>query len=259
MRAGHAVNVEEVVYRAHGHEVSGRLYSPSNVGRPTPAVVLCPGRTRDIDGLEFLCTGLARSGIAVLATKYRGMDFFSDDEDVIAGIDFLADRPSIDRDRIGLVGHSRGGMASLRCAAKDRRINSVVAIQPPVEFSRYMKAMALLSPVRYQGLLGSLGGTEEEVPERYVAIAALSYADRIQIPALLICGTQDLHAPADHSYWMHEALKKSGNSRAQIAVLQDVGHFFEKMYSGYDFNRVLELSEQWLQDTLGSSVEARPR
>lgn len=244
------MNIEEVVYSSHGHGVSGRLYSQSNVGRRMPAVVLCPGRTRDIEGLEFLCTGLARSGIAVLATKYRGMDFFTDDEDVLAGVDFLADRPSIDRGRIGLVGHSRGGMAALRCAAKDRRITSVVAIQPPVEFSRYMKAMALLSPARYEGLLGSLGGTEEEVPERYASIAALSYADRIQIPTLLICGTHDLHAPPDHSYWMYDALKRSGNTRAQIAVLEDVGHFFEKMYSGYQFNRVLESSQQWLQETL---------
>lgn len=238
-----------VTYKSDGADVPARIYRAA-AGTESGGVLLCPGRFRDIDGLEFLSTALAERGHVVLATTYRGMDFFTDDADISAGLDYLASIADVDPARLAVVGHSRGGMAALRCAAKDRRVSSVVALAPPTDFSSYVKAMALLSPQRYAGMVASMGGTEEDEPERYVEISALRYADRIKVPVLLVCGTQDLHAPLDHSQWMREALVEAGNADCQLEVLDGVGHFFEKMYAGYEFDRISALTIDWLDRTL---------
>ena len=241
----------DVTYQSNGADVRARVYRAGS-GTESAGVLLCPGRFRDIDGLAFLSLSLAERGYVVLATTYRGMDFFTDDADTRAGLDYLAELADVDPARLAVVGHSRGGMAALRCAAKDRRVRSVVALAPPTEFSSYVKAMKLLSPQRYEGMIASMGGTEDAEPARYAEISALRYADRIKVPVLLACGTQDLLAPLDHSQWMYEALVDAGNADCRLEVLDGVGHFFEKMYAGYEFDRVATLTAEWLERTLAS-------
>ena len=241
----------DVTYLSDGAEVPARVWR----GRPrtgAAGVLLCPGRFRDIDGLAFLSQALAARGHVVLATTYRGMDFFTDDADATAGLDYLAGLREVDPARLAIVGHSRGGMAALRVAAKDGRVRSVVALAPPTEFSSYVRAMEHLSPQRYRGMVASMGGTEDAEPARYAEISALGYADRIRVPVLLVCGTQDLHAPLEHAQWMYDALIEAGNADCRLEVLDGVGHFFEKMYAGYQFEHIAALSTDWLERTLAS-------
>jgi dipeptidyl aminopeptidase/acylaminoacyl peptidase len=238
------VKTSDITYDASGTTVPARLYED---GGSRAGVLLCPGRLRSIDGLEFLSLALAEAGYVVLATTYRGMDFFTDDDDVVAGLDHLG---RIGELELAVVGHSRGGMAALRSAAKDDRIASVVALQPPTEFSSYVRAMELLSPQRHAAIVASMGGTEEQQPERYRDISAVNYADRIGVPVLLVGGTQDQHAPVDHQQWMYDALVAAGNTRCRLEILDQVGHFFERMYFGYEFDRVARLTVDWLNETL---------
>jgi dipeptidyl aminopeptidase/acylaminoacyl peptidase len=181
---------------------------------------------------------------------YRGMDFFTDDEDARAGLDFLTTLAQTHSSPLGIVGHSRGGMTALRTAAQDDRVRVVVALAPPTDFDSYVRAMQLLSPTRYTGMVGSMGGTPDEQPERYRKLSAMEYAGRIHIPVLLVCGTQDLHAPLEHSQRMYEALRAAGNTTSQLEILDGVGHFFERMYFGYQFDKVAELTLNWVSRTL---------
>jgi dipeptidyl aminopeptidase/acylaminoacyl peptidase len=239
----------EITYSAGDATVPAHLYHPKKAD-VSPGILLCPGRLRDISGLEFISTALAAKGYTVLATTYRGMDFFTDDADARAGLDYLITLPDVDSKRIGVVGHSRGGMTALRTAGQDERIQSVVALAPPTEFPSYVRAMELLSPMRYAGMLNSMGGTPEEQPDRYHQISALNYADRIHCPVLLVCGTQDLHAPLDHSQWMMDALIKAGNTQSRLEIIDGMGHFFARMYFGYIFDQVTEIIINWFDDTL---------
>lgn len=250
MTSSAAVDTTEVSYPAGESEVPARLYSR---GRAEGAgVVVCAGRLRDIDGLDFLSRALAEAGHLVLAIRYRGMDFDTDDADALAGLDYLQSLQGMTTTRpLGVAGHSRGGMTALRAAAQDSRVRSVVALAPPTDMARYMRAMELLSPTRYSALASTMG-TPEERPELYRQLSALSYAGRIRVPVLLVCGTQDLHAPLDHSQWMKEALTASGNERVRLEVLEGVGHFFERMYFGYEFDRVSRLTVDWFASTLAS-------
>jgi dipeptidyl aminopeptidase/acylaminoacyl peptidase len=249
------LEISEVTYIGGGASIPARQYVPAGV-QDAAGILLCPGRFRDINGLAFLAEALARKGYVVLATTYRGMDFFTDDEDARAGLDFLTTLPQVNSARIGIVGHSRGGMTGLRTAAQDARVRSLVALAPPTDFPGYVRAMELLSPMRYAGMISSMGGTPEQAPDRYRQVSALEYAAGIHIPVLLVCGTQDLHAPLEHSQRMYDALRQGGNSSCQLEILEGVGHFFEKMYFGYQFEQVAALTVAWFEKTLSKVSDA---
>jgi dienelactone hydrolase len=79
---------------------------------------------------------LTERGYSVLLIDARGhgesdgvaMDFgWFGDLDIAAGVEFLASRPEVDVDRIGVVGFSMGAEEAIGAAASDARIRAVVA------------------------------------------------------------------------------------------------------------------------------------
>jgi dipeptidyl aminopeptidase/acylaminoacyl peptidase len=246
----------DLTYRSDGEAVPARLWRPPTSEGKSPGVLLCPGRLREIEGLTFLAQVLADRGTVVLATKYRGMDMRADDTDCIAGLDYLESLSEVDPGRLAMVGHSRGAMASLRIAAQDARVRSVVALQPVTDLGGYVAATREYSPARYERLVESLGGSPQERPDTYAHLSPLQFADQIRVPVLLVAGTMDLHSPLDHSIRMHEALSAAGNEEVRLEIVEGMGHFFERMYFGYQHNTIIDLTAEWLEQTLGDKVAA---
>ncbi len=131
--------VEDVTYenKAGGVHLAGTLTLPSGSG-PFPAVILITGsgaQDRDESLLGHkpflvLADYLTRRGIAVLRVDDRGvggstgktMNSTSEDfaGDALTGLGFLKERKEIDAQKIGLVGHSEGGIiAPIAAAVKD--------------------------------------------------------------------------------------------------------------------------------------------
>lgn len=130
---------EEVTYRNSVQDVTlaATLTIPPGKG-PFPGVVLITGsgpQDRD-EGLMghkpflILSDYLTRHGIAVLRADDRGTgkstgnfgtattaDFATDTE---AGINFLKTRPEVDPHKIGLIGHSEGGIIAPMIAARNK-------------------------------------------------------------------------------------------------------------------------------------------
>jgi dipeptidyl aminopeptidase/acylaminoacyl peptidase len=244
------LSVEDVSYTSQGQPVPARLYRLADSGSRRPGVLLCPGRLREIEGLEFLARALAEQGTLVLATAYRGMDMRADDQDCLDGLEHLSQLPTVDNSRLAVVGHSRGAMASLRLAAKTDRLRAVVALQPVADLSAYVLATRAYAPTRFEALSRGMGETAQAVAEAYRPLSAIHYATTIRVPVLLVAGTQDLHAPIDESVRMRDALQAAGNAEVQLEVLEGVGHFFEKMYSGYQHADVVSRVLAWLAPRL---------
>lgn len=251
---GHGVEIQELEYRCGEATVPGRLYRPAPGGGPRPGLLLCPGRLREIDGLDFLARACAEAGYVTLATRYRGMDFSTDDDDASAGLDFLERLDGVDPARLAVAGHSRGGMCGLRLAARDPRPKTAVILQPPTDFVQYMLATKLYSPLRYQALVASMGGEPWDRPEFYQAFSPINHAARIRIPVLLLYGSADLFSPADHGHWMQAALKRAGNDAVELVVLEGVGHFFEVGYAERAFEAVAQHALAWLRRTMPESA-----
>ena len=140
---------EEVfVDSAPGVKLAGTLTLPQGKG-PFPAVVMITGsgaqdRDETILGhkpFAVIADRLTRDGIAVLRMDDRGFakstgNFATatDDDfavDTAADVAFLRTRPDIDPKRVGLIGHSEGGLVAPKVAAKDPKIAFVVLMAGP--------------------------------------------------------------------------------------------------------------------------------
>jgi len=128
--------------------LAGTLTWPRK-GWPCPAVLLISGGGgQDRDGMIMghrpflvLADYLTRQGIAVLRVDDRGVGASIGDrtqatsedyaQDVLAGIQFLKNRPAIDPDRIGLIGHSEGGIVASLAAAQSSDVAFIVMLASP--------------------------------------------------------------------------------------------------------------------------------
>ena len=142
-------HTEDVVFGGPGgNELAGTITIPDGAGT-FPAVLLVQGsgpHDRDESTMGHkpfmvIADYLTRHGIATLRVDKRGyakstgnyaaattLDFAADAE--AAGA-YLKSRPEIDHAKIGLAGHSEGGMIAPIVAAKDHSIAFIVLIEAP--------------------------------------------------------------------------------------------------------------------------------
>lgn len=141
---------EEVVYenKEAGIKLAGTLTTPKTEG-PFPAVLLITGsgkqdRDEEVFGHRpflVLSDYLTRQGIAVLRVDDRGVggstgnfsrvtteDFA---EDALAGVEYLKSREDIDPERIGLIGHSEGGLVAPIAAVQSPDVAFIVLMAGP--------------------------------------------------------------------------------------------------------------------------------
>ncbi|AOS61355.1 alpha/beta hydrolase [Actinoalloteichus hymeniacidonis] len=134
---GHGTDKDVTFTAADGTELHGSLRLPAHQTRSMPAALLIAGSgptdrdgnsatmPGDIGTLRFLADTLAANGIATLrydklGSGETGMGPYADDpsrvdfdvfvQHAATGLNFLADQPGIDRDRLMVTGHSEGGL-----------------------------------------------------------------------------------------------------------------------------------------------------
>jgi uncharacterized protein len=139
---------EDVKVENGGITLAGTLTLPTGPG-PHPALVLITGsgaqnRDEEVFGFKVfkvLADHLTRAGFAVLRCDDRGVggstgstpqsttaDFA---EDALAQLKFLRGRPEIDKGRIGLLGHSEGGIVAPMAATKSPDVAFIVLMSGP--------------------------------------------------------------------------------------------------------------------------------
>ncbi|MEN8228481.1 MAG: prolyl oligopeptidase family serine peptidase [Bacteroidota bacterium] len=142
--------VEEVSFRNQEADINlaGTLTIPEGDG-PFPAVILLTGsgpqnRDEELFGHKpflVLADYLSRNGIAVLRADDRGVggstgsfagsttgDFATD---ALAGVNYLKTREEIYTERIGLAGHSEGGMMASIAASSSADVGFIILMAAP--------------------------------------------------------------------------------------------------------------------------------
>jgi len=151
INAGPAPYVQREVHFnnfASHNQLSGTLSLPNGEG-PFPGVVLVSGtghntRDEDVSGHKVflvLADALNRKGFAVLRYDKRGVGGSSGDYDAATTTDFASDaeaavawlktQAQIDASRVGVLGHSEGGIIAPAVAAVDKTAAFVVMIAGP--------------------------------------------------------------------------------------------------------------------------------
>lgn len=141
---------EEVAYEseAGGVSLAGTLTVPKDEGQP-PALLLISGSgAQDRDGTLLghkpflvLADYLTRKGVAILRVDDRGIGGSTGNlanstsinlaEDVLGGVRFLGARKDINAKKIGVLGHSEGGLVGALAAARCASIAFLVLMGAP--------------------------------------------------------------------------------------------------------------------------------
>jgi pimeloyl-ACP methyl ester carboxylesterase len=133
---------------AAGISLAGTLTIPNGAG-PFPAVLLITGsgaqdRNESLLGHQpflVLADSLTRHGIEVLRADDRGVGKSSGNfaaatsedfaTDVEAGVTFLQSRREVDQRRLGLIGHSEGGLIAPMVAVRNKAVRFIVLMAGP--------------------------------------------------------------------------------------------------------------------------------
>jgi hypothetical protein len=125
-------------FTSDGLDLRGFLHVPGSAGKH-PALVLCHGFGGSCRGAGHpeLAKALEGAGYVVLRFDFRGCgqsegrrgNVIVDEEiaDLRHALDFLRQQPSVDKDRIGVIGASLGGSVAIEVAASDPRVRLCVA------------------------------------------------------------------------------------------------------------------------------------
>jgi pimeloyl-ACP methyl ester carboxylesterase len=210
--------------------LAGTLTMPNKTG-VFPAVILITGsgpqnRDEEILGHKpFLVIAdyLTRNGIAVLRCDDRGtneskgdfksatsMDFSTDVE---AALDFLLSRKGIDKSKIGLIGHSEGGMIAPMVAVRRKEVAYIVLLAGPGISGKRI----LLSQ---EALIGRVSGEREDVIRDLTSVNNKAYD--------LVAGSQNLDTlRKELTAYYSDRLKAdttfagtAGNDQAQFVALK---------------------------------------
>jgi pimeloyl-ACP methyl ester carboxylesterase len=180
-------NSEEITFQntLANITLAGTLTLPSKEGN-YPAVVLISGsgaqnRNEEISGHKpflIIADYLTRRGIAVLRFDDRGVGKSTGDfkaattadfaTDAASAVAFLRTRKEINTNRIGLIGHSEGGIVAPMVASSSEDVNFIVMLASPgIEIRKVLMMQQELIP-------RSLGASETDV-QKSIAISEKAF------------------------------------------------------------------------------------
>lgn len=218
------MTAREIRYGPHRSQ-TGDLYQPPRA--PRAVVCLFHGgiwrEPYDRQQLAKLSQALVEDGFAVLNLEYRrlgdGGGWPATFEDVAAGIGHLeklaAQGTMLPLNKVVAAGHSAGGQLALWAAAQSSfssvKLYAAAALAPVADLK---KAYDSSLGVAVHGLLG---GSPQEVPERYAAADPMQLKPKLR--QLIVQGVADDVVPASRSRAYAAAVA------ATYVEVPDCGHF----------------------------------
>lgn len=216
-----------VFHGQQGAIIRGRFFP----GRTGATIVLSPGYAQTQDYMLPWVDFLHRAGFSVMTYDMRGTGGSTGEvtlgllepQDLSSAITYLFSRPDVDKGKIGALGFSIGGVATILAAAHDRRIRAVVD-DSALDDIRHWLALSLftglLHPTNPLGLL-SVQIARFRLGLDPTAVRPVAAIGRISPrPILIIQGTTDMVVP------LREGKANYAAARApkQLWVVRGAGH-----------------------------------
>ena len=232
------LGVEGIVVRAHED-------------RPSPLLVWLHGGPAECVAHTFspYFQVFAEAGWTVFAPNYRGSTGRGEDilranvgdlggrdtDDVLTGIDRLVQMGWADTEGTALVGWSYGGTLALHLAAKSAIPRALVVGAPVVDWVAFFGAPR--APLVY-GDYFPAPCWEDRTP--YDAASPMTHVRHIEVPTLILHGSQDQTVPVSQSRLLYRALKARGVD-TDLMVYPGEGHVLSRPSAVSDMlERILE-------------------
>lgn len=226
-----------------------------------PLVIICHGFIGNRIGVDrlFVKTAkeLALHGYAVLRFDYSGCGE-SDGEygktglDQLIGqtgtvIDYGAKLPSVDPERIILLGHSLGGATASLTAAVDKRIKKLIlwaAVGEPFkDLTRIigeekMNELAESPAIDYHGFL-----LFRKFFQSLSAYFPLKQAKSFRGDTLVVHGTDDQDIPVTYCQKYHDSFLKRRKGSCSMKIIKNANHTFS---NGEHYQQLIYATKKWL-------------
>ncbi len=206
--------------------------------KPPYLVLVHGGPTAHVSGQASAAIAYFTSrGIGVLDVNYGGSSGYGrayrerlagrwgvvDVDDVLAAASGLAEAGLADPERLAIRGGSAGGWTVLSCLVRGGVFGAGI--------SRYgvsdLRALAADTHDFEKHYLDGLVGPLPEAEEVYIERSPLTHADRIDVPVLLLQGTEDAVVPPSQSESIRDALAARGVPHEYV-LFEGEGHGFRR-------------------------------
>jgi dipeptidyl aminopeptidase/acylaminoacyl peptidase len=228
------VEVYHVMYRSAGLRVMGYLAyrrASADVMTRRPGFVYCRGGIGRVGmvKLDWVVRFALREFI-VFAPSYRGNeggegreDFgLADREDVFSAITLLRSLPFVDPEHITVYGFSRGGPMALFSGMESLGLRVAITHGGVSDLAlTYEQRVDLRRMLRRV-----VGGTPSKFPDAYAARSPIWRVKDLQVPVLVIHGTDDVQVDVSHADALCRAMHAASITH-EAWILPGVGHHLE--------------------------------
>lgn len=249
-RAQQTFDILDIRYASDGLEVPGVLIRPKNPSnRKWPVIIYNRGGTGDygrITNDDHACTRehsacltivdlylLAKSGFVIIASDYRfhGATAKRDEwgggdvNDVLNLIRTLQSLDFVDRERVYMMGLSRGGTMTYQVLKRGPAIRAAVVIAGASD----LEALGRYRPEFvngdewYDGWAKVWPNYANRATDLYRDRSPVYWADKLAVPILILHSRVDRLCPVDHALRMAAALQESGKVYA-LHIYERDGH-----------------------------------
>jgi len=236
------LDYEEIAFQNGELDLAGMLMLPAGDGPYSGAVFIHGSGTSRRDNPWYLSVAeeLLANGVAVLLPDKRGSESSGGDwrdtsfeglaTDTQAAFEFLAQVPSVDRNRIGLIGFSQGGWIAPIVASENPSVAFVVSMsgagvttEEQLIFEE-INNIAQIGTYRFIArIIASLTVPRIQKMETWRATAGydpMVYWNEIEVPVFAAFGEGDFNVPVEESVRRFNALP----FEVFVGVYPDGGH-----------------------------------
>ena len=239
---------EVITWKGFNNEtIEGILYYPLHyeAGKKYPLVLMIHGGPfyADMDSFndDFIYpTHLyCERDVFVLKPNYHGssnygLDFAEsivkhyydiDVQDIEAGVDYLIEQGKVDKDKLGIIGHSNGAILGTGLIVHSHRYKAAALNAGDVNWTSDFGTCSFgVSFDTYY-----LGGTLFEKRDEYIRMSPLFQMEKVTTPTLIFHGEKDRQVPYTQGWEFYRALQVIGKAPVRFISFPEERHVLKKL------------------------------
>ena len=231
MRNSADLELLKIKYLSDGLKIVGFIYKPRRAeGQKLPAIIFSRG------GLAAGAIGpenfnylyemhrYASEGFVVIASQYRGADGSegrdeaagADTNDVMNLIPLARSLPYVDMNRLFMWGYSRGAMMTLQALRRGAPVRAAAVVGAPTDLTANVN-----NPGFVQFARSVYPDFDARRDEHLKSRSAVLWADKIDVPLLILHGGADPGTPAAHAINLAQKLEEQGKTYELVVYAKD--------------------------------------